>query len=53
VQPGCTKPVMPKDQFRQEVEKELTGQGTEPWEMIYLKFYKSQIPVSGQSRRQV
>jgi hypothetical protein len=37
--------VMPKDQFQQDVEKELTGQGTEPWEMIYFKFYKSQISV--------
>jgi hypothetical protein len=27
------------------VEKELTGQDSEPWEIIYFKLYKSQIPV--------
>jgi hypothetical protein len=26
---------MPKEQFKQEVEKELTGRETEPWEIIY------------------
>jgi hypothetical protein len=26
---------MPKAQFKQEVEKELTGRETEPWEIIY------------------
>jgi hypothetical protein len=26
---------LPKDQFRQEVEKELTGRESEPWEIIY------------------
>jgi hypothetical protein len=36
---------MPKDQFRQEVEKELTGKKTEPSELIYFKLYKSQTPV--------
>jgi hypothetical protein len=36
---------MPKDQFKQEVEKELTGRETEPWEIIYFKLYRSQIPV--------
>jgi hypothetical protein len=25
---------MPKEQFKQEVEKELTGRETEPWEII-------------------
>ncbi len=29
----------------QEVERELTGQETEPWEIIYFKLYKSQSPV--------
>src|SRR5256884_2680663 len=37
--------VLPKEQFRREVEKELTGKETEPWEIIYFKLYKSQIPV--------
>ena len=26
---------MPKEQFKQEVEKELTGKETEPWEIVY------------------
>ncbi len=36
---------MPKEQFKQEVEKELTGRDAEPHEIIYFKLYKSQIPV--------
>src|SRR5438067_6773470 len=40
---------MPKDEFRREVEKELTGKETEPWEIIYFKLYKSQIPVIEQA----
>ena len=37
---------MPKDEFRREVEKELTGKETEPWEIVYFKLYKSQIQSS-------
>src|SRR5881397_2897261 len=40
---------IPKEQFKQEVQKELTGQETEPWEIIYFKLYKSQIPVIEQA----
>jgi hypothetical protein len=40
---------MPKEEFKREVEKELTGQETEPWEIIYFKLYKSQIPVVEQA----
>jgi len=36
---------MTKDQFRREVERELTGRETEPWEIIYFKLYQSQMPV--------
>ena len=36
---------MPKEDFKKEVEKELTGQETEPWEIIYFKLYQSQMPV--------
>src|ERR1035441_4084737 len=36
---------MPKEDFKQEVEKELTGRETEPWEIIYFKLYQSQMPV--------
>ena len=40
---------LPKDQFKQEVEKELTGRESEPWEIIYFKLYKTQIPVVEQA----
>src|SRR6202521_3049552 len=40
---------MPKEQFKQEVEKELTGKEAEPSEIIYFKLYKSQIPVVEQA----
>src|SRR5689334_20709517 len=40
---------MPKEQFKREVEKELTGREREPWEIIYFKLYKSQIPVIEQA----
>jgi hypothetical protein len=36
---------MPKEEFRREVEKELTGRETEPGEIIYFKIYKSQVPI--------
>ena len=41
--------VMPKEEFRREVEKELTGKDTEPSEIVYFKLYKSQIPVVEQA----
>src|SRR5438093_7765566 len=41
--------VMPKDEFKHAVEKELTGRETEPWEIIYFKLYKSQIPIIEQA----
>jgi hypothetical protein len=40
---------MQKEDFRREVEKELTGKETEPSELIYFKIYKSQIPVIEQA----
>jgi hypothetical protein len=40
---------MPKDQFKRDVDRELTGRETEPWEIIYFKLYKSQIPVIEQA----
>jgi hypothetical protein len=36
---------MPKEGFKAEVERHLTGKDTEPWEIIYFKLYKSQMPV--------
>jgi hypothetical protein len=40
---------MPKEEFKREVEKELTGRETEPWEIVYFKLYKSQIPMIEQA----
>src|SRR3954452_9317570 len=40
---------LPKEEFRREVEKELTGRDTEPSEIVYFKLYKSQIPVIEQA----
>jgi hypothetical protein len=36
---------MAKEGFKGEVERHLTGKETEPWEIIYFKLYKSQLPV--------
>ena len=36
---------LPKEGFEREVEKHLTGQESEPWEIIYFKLYKSRLPV--------
>ncbi len=36
---------MPREAFKREVEKHLTGKETEPWEMLYFKVYKSQLAV--------
>jgi hypothetical protein len=40
---------LPREEFKREVEKHLTGQETEPWEIIYFKLYKSQLPVIEQA----
>jgi hypothetical protein len=40
---------MPKEEFKQEVEKELTGRKTEPWKIVYFKLYKSQLQVVEQA----
>jgi hypothetical protein len=40
---------LPKEEFKREVEKELTGEETELWELIYFKLYKSQLPVIEQA----
>jgi hypothetical protein len=40
---------MPKEEFKREVERELTGKDNEPSELIYFKVYKSQIPVIEQA----
>jgi hypothetical protein len=40
---------MPKEEFKREVGKHLTGKETEPWEMLYFKVYKSQLPIFEQA----
>jgi hypothetical protein len=40
---------MPREEFRREVERELTGKQEEPSELVYFKIYKSQIPVIEQA----
>ncbi len=39
---------LPKQQFKDEVEKYLTGD-SEPSELIYFKVYRSQVPVIEQA----
>ena len=36
---------LPREEFRREVERHLTGKETEAWEILYFKLYKSQLPV--------
>ena len=36
---------LPTEDFKKEIEKELTGRETEPWEIVYFKLYQSQMPV--------
>jgi len=40
---------LPKDEFKREVERHLTGKDTEPWELVYFKVYKSQLAVIEQA----
>jgi len=40
---------LPTEEFKRAVEKELTGKETEPWEIVYFKLYKSQIPIIDQA----
>jgi len=40
---------LPKEEFKREVEKHLTGRETEPWELLYFKLYKSQLTVVEQA----
>jgi len=40
---------LPKEGFKTEVERHLTGKEPEPWEIIYFKLYKSQLPVIEQA----
>ena len=40
---------LPKEEFKAEVERELTGTDAEPSELMYFKIYKSQMPVIEQA----
>jgi hypothetical protein len=40
---------LPKEEFKREVSRHLTGKETEPWEILYFKAYKSQLPVIEQA----
>ena len=40
---------LPKEEFNRAVSKHLTGRETEPWEILYFKAYKSQLPVIEQA----
>ena len=40
---------LPKESFQQEVQKDLNGSETEPWEILYFKVYRSQISVIEQA----
>ena len=41
--------MMPREEFKREVEKHLTGKEAEPWELLYFKVYKSQLAVVEQA----
>ena len=36
---------LPKEEFKRQVERHLTGRETEAWELLYFKLYKSQLAV--------
>ena len=40
---------LPKEEFKREVQKHLTGKDEEPFELLYFKTYKSQLAVVEQA----
>ena len=40
---------MSREEFKREVDRYLIGKETEPWEILYFKAYKSQLPVIEQA----
>ena len=40
---------LPKEEFKHQVENHLNGRVTEPWEIIYFKLFKTQLPVIEQA----
>jgi hypothetical protein len=42
---AAQSPLHAEGGLQEEVERELTGKETEPWEIIYFKLYESRMPV--------
>jgi hypothetical protein len=40
---------MRREEFKSEVDRYLSGKDTEPWEILYFKDYKSQLPAIEQA----
>ncbi len=40
---------LPREEFKREVERHLTGRDSEAWELLYFKLYKSQLKVIEQA----
>jgi hypothetical protein len=40
---------LPKEEFKREVERHLTGRSTEPSELLYFRLFKSQLAVIEQA----
>ena len=40
---------LPKEEFKREVNRHLTGKEIEPWEIIYFKLYRDQLAVVEQA----
>src|ERR1700722_6105551 len=40
---------LPKEEFKRGVSNYLTGKEPEPWEILYFKAHKSQLPVIEQA----
>ena len=50
MQPGCTRrSSYPRKSSSGKWKRHLTGKETEPWEILYFKAYKSQLPVIEQA----
>jgi hypothetical protein len=41
--------MMPSEEFKCKVDRYLAGKEIEPWELLYFKAYKNQLPVIEQA----
>jgi len=48
---GAQASAMPREEFKKEVERHLTGQETEPHEILYFKGTKARCPLSKRHSR--